>query len=165
MAKSAECNSARQQIKNLRYTVGLIACLALSVGSLFAQQPRTNNVRFLAVDVFVDSKGQPLAAYQLEFTVTNGNAKIVGIEGGEHPAFREAPHYDAKAMQQERVIMATFSTKPVNQLPTSKTRVATVHLQIIGTTMPTFESKIQTAADDQGNKILVETTSEERKTR
>jgi hypothetical protein len=143
----------------------LIITLLLSGFVLFAQQPATNTVRFLAVDVFVDSKGTPLGAYQLEFSVTNGNAKIVGIEGGEHSAFREPPHYDPKAMQQERVIMAAFSTQPVSQLPSSKTRVATVHLQIIGTTIPTFEARVQTAADEQGNKILVETASEERKTR
>ena len=51
-----------------------------------------------------------LAAYQIEFSVTNILTKIVGIEGGQHPAFREPPFYDPKAMQQERVIIAAFST-------------------------------------------------------
>src|SRR5262245_59605150 len=73
--------------------------------------------RFRAVDIYVDSGSAPLAAYQLEFSVTNQVAKIVGIEGGDHEAFREPPFYDPKAIQQERVILAAFSTQASEQLP------------------------------------------------
>src|SRR5438552_2611435 len=67
--------------------------------------------RFGAMDIFIDSGSTPLAAYQIEIAATNGLAKIVGIEGGEHPAFQQPPFYDPKAMQHDRVILAGFSTE------------------------------------------------------
>src|SRR5258708_11805614 len=77
-----------------------------------AQQPadEEGRSRFCAVDIFVDSGSTPLAAYQLSFAVTNGLAKIVGIEGGEHAAFRQPPFYDPKAIQNEIAILASFNT-------------------------------------------------------
>jgi len=58
---------------------------------LLAQQPapEEGRSRFCAVDIYVDAGSTPLAAYQLAFAATNGVARIVGIEGGEHPAFRQ----------------------------------------------------------------------------
>ena len=134
---------------------------------LFAQQPadEEGHGRFRAVDIYVDSKGAPLAAYQLEFSATNGVVKIVGVEGGEHPAFREAPFYDPKAIQQERVIIAAFSTASRDQLPAGKTRVATIHLQITGSEEARFELKLHTAGDAQGNRIQATASFEERKVR
>src|SRR6267142_3694254 len=80
---------------------------------LFAQQraDEEGRSRFRAVDIFIDPKGAPLAAWQIEFAATNGVAKIVGIEGGEAEPFRNPPFYDPKAMQGERVIIAAFSTE------------------------------------------------------
>ncbi len=163
---SAECNSAIRQIGNLRYLVGLFALLAFSPsGSLFAQSNATNatTVRFLAVDIFVDSQGKPLAAYQLEFSVTNNVAKIVGIEGGEHTAFAEPPFYDPQAMQRERVIIAAFSTEPADRLPTGPTRVATIHLQFGNTAKPQFNLTLHTAADADGRRLTVSARLEERR--
>lgn len=129
----------------------LLALLLAFCGQLFAQS--TNTIRFQAVEIFADSQAAALAAYQLEFAVTSGNAKIVGIEGGEHPTFAEAPFYDPKAIQHERVILAAFSTQPADKLPTGKTRVATIHLQISGADELKFETKLTTAASSAGNKI------------
>jgi hypothetical protein len=146
---------------------GAVAVLVAAIlgPQLFAQQPATNSpaVRFQAVDIYVDSKDAPLAVYQLEFSVTNGVAKIVGIEGGEHPAFAEPPFYDPKAMQHERVILAAFSTEPADKLPVGKTRVATIHLQTGGPTPVQFETRLQTAADSKGNQISGDVAVEERK--
>lgn len=131
---------------------------------LFAQQPVEEPlVRFRAVDIYVDSANTPLAAYQLEFTVTNGVAKIVGIEGGAPLAFHEPPFYDPKAIQEERVIIAAFSTERPEHLPNGKTRVATIHLQTTGTEPPVFRLKLETAADSNGNRIPVTTTAQEEK--
>ena len=113
------------------------------------------------MDVFVDSKDKPLAAYQLEFNATSGDVKIVGIEGGEHAAFAEAPFYDPKAMQHERVILAAFSI--TEKLPRGRTRVATIHIQVSGTTDPRFELKLQIAADASGNEFPAKTSFAERK--
>ena len=133
---------------------------------LHAQQPAIEEgpSRFRAVDIYVDSGSTPLAAYQLEFAATNGVARIVGIEGGEAPAFRQPPFYDPKALQHERVIIASFSTASATDLPTGKTRVATIHYQTTDTRPPQFALKLQTAGDTQGNKISVQASFVERKT-
>jgi hypothetical protein len=133
---------------------------------LLAQQPadEEGRSRFCAVDIFIDSGSTPLAAYQLVFSVTNGIAKIVGIEGGEHPAFSQPPFYDPKAIQHERVIIAGFSTAPAAGLPAGKTRVATIHFQTTGTRLPQFELKLQTAGDVQGKKISAQASFEPKKT-
>jgi hypothetical protein len=132
---------------------------------LFAQQPadEEGRSRFRAVDIFIDSKGAPLAAWQIEFAATNGVVKIVGIEGGETEPFRNPPFYDPKAIQNDRVIIAAFSTEGGSKLPVGRTRVATIHLQIIGSVEPQFELRVQTAADSEGKKISVEASFEERK--
>jgi hypothetical protein len=139
----------------------LLLLILAYCGQLFAQS--TNTIRFQPVEIFADAHTNTLAAYQLEFTVTSGTAKIVGIEGGEHPAFAEAPFYDPKAIQQERVILAAFSTLPADKLPTGKTRVATIHLQISGTDELKFETKLTTAANSQGKKIAATISATEKR--
>jgi len=141
-----------------------IFCFGLAAG-LLAQQPapEESRSRFGAVDIYVDSGSTPLAAYQLEFAATNGLARIVGIEGGEPAAFREPPFYDPKAIQHQRVILASFSTAAAADLPTGKTRVATVHYQTTDTQPPRFELKLQTAGDAQGTRISAEASFMERK--
>jgi hypothetical protein len=140
----------------------IAAFLLLSVFQLFAQAT-DSAIRFRTVDLYVDTKDKSLAAYQLEFTAGGANAKIVGIEGGEHPAFSEAPFYDPKAMQQERVILAAFSTKPAAGLPKGKTRVATLHLQTRGTEELELTVKLQAAAGPNGETVKAETSVQERK--
>lgn len=152
-----------------RYLLSGAAVFAIGFGllSLHAQEVEAGgaSVRFRTVDIYVESKGKPLAAYQLEFSVTNGNAKIVGIEGGETPAFSEPPFYDPKAMQQDRVIIAAFCTETATVLPKGITRVATIHLQISGKAEPEFELKLQTAADADGHRIPAQANTRERQTK
>lgn len=144
--------------------LGLLLALFLAIGDLCAQPAATNApVRFRAVDIFVDSGETPLAAYQLEFAVTNVSANIIGIEGGEHPVFAQPPFYDPKGMQHERAIIAAFSTEAADKLPKGKTRVATIHIQTSGKTEPRFETTLQTAADANGGRIEVTANSVERK--
>ncbi len=140
----------------------LLWCVAFT-REVVAQFPTTNTaVHFHPVEVFVDSKEQPLAAYQIEFAVTNGSAKIVGIEGGAHAAFAQPPFYDPKAMQHERVIIAAFSMEPADKLPKGKIRVATIHLQTEGAAELKPALHLQTAARPDGSKLEAEVTSEER---
>jgi hypothetical protein len=115
------------------------------------------------MDVFVDAGAKSLAAYQLEFKAVGGQVRIVGIEGGEHAAFKEPAFYDSKAMQQERVILAAFST--ARNLPVGKTRVATIHLQITGETKPEWTAKLVTIADASGKRIAATVEVKERTTR
>lgn len=128
---------------------------------LWAQLTNTNSVEFRSVAVFLVSTNAPLAAYQLQFNVISDGAKIVGIEGGEHPAFAGPPFYDPEAMQHERVILAAFSTNSAPQLPAGRTRMATVHLQVRRGEELKFTTKLDAAADANGNKLTVGIVIEE----
>ena len=105
-------------------------------------------MRFSHVDVFLDTAGQSLAAYQCEITATAGDVTLVGIEGGEHPAFRQPPYYDPKALGQKRIILGAFNTGA--DLPRGRTRVARLLVQIRGTTPAAFDTKVQVAASPDG---------------
>jgi hypothetical protein len=111
------------------------------------------NVRFGYVDVYIDPRGTPLAAYQFELKVASGDVKIVGIEGGEHNAFREPPYYDPAALMNGRVILAAFNTGA--DLPATKTRVARVHVRIAGAEQPQYSISMEAAADASGRPIAV----------
>lgn len=120
-------------------------------------------VHFRTVDIYVNAGGKPLAAYQVEFRAKRGNVKIVGIEGGADAVFKEPPYYDAKAMQQERVIIAAFSTETEAKLPKEKTRVASIHVEVTGEENPDYAVTLTVAAGSNGNKISAEATFAERK--
>ena len=136
----------------------LTAILFLLVGSAIGQEPAAGTFR--AVDLFVDSGNQPLAAYQLSFAAAD--AKIVGIEGGEHSAFAEPPYYDPKAMQDNRVIVAAFNTASPGQLPRGRTRIATIHLQTPASAVKKYELKVEAAAMPAGESITVKAEAVER---
>ena len=108
-------------------------------------------VRFEAVDVYVDAGARGLAAYQFELSDQEGRITIVGIEGGEHTAFKKPPYYDPKALRNNRVIIAAFTTG--DDLPAGKTRVATVHVQVTAATDPDYQLKLIVAAGADGTEI------------
>src|SRR5215208_5993286 len=151
-------------MKPPRWMLVGILWFGLAAG-LFAQEPagEEGRVRFNAIDIYVDSGSTPLAAYQLEFAATNGNAAIVGIEGGDPGVFHEPPLYDPAAMQHQRVIIASFSTAFVGDLPSGKTRVATIHMRVDGAQAPQFAVKLVTAANSEGKKISAVASFDERK--
>ena len=136
----------------------LLIILALLCLQTFAPAEEHTATRFTYVDVYIDSKDKPLAAWQLEFSA-GASVAIVGIEGGEHPAFKEPPYYDPAAMSHERVILAAFST--ARDLPTGRTRVARIHLQITGDVKPRYQAKPTTAAGSDGKAIPVTVSVQE----
>jgi hypothetical protein len=138
----------------------LIAILFLIVGPATGQGPVA--VTFRAVDLFVDSGNRPLAAYQLSFACSDANAKIVGIEGGEHRAFAEPPYYDPKAMQSNRVVVAAFNITSQEQLPHGRTRIATIHLQTSGNALRKYDLNVEAAATPVGEAITVRAEAAER---
>lgn len=85
--------------------------------------------RFQAVDVFVDSGGTPLAAYQVEAFYDPRRVQILGLEGGEREGFREAPHYDAAGMTGGRIIIAAFVDSD-GKASAGRQRVARLHLRL-----------------------------------
>lgn len=132
--------------------LGLLAVGATLVG----QEPA--GLRFSAVDIYVDSGADPLAAYQIELKDPARSVHITGIEGGEHASFEEPPFYDPKAMRNDRVVLAAFST--VADLPTGRTRVARVHFQVRGEAEPTFELRLVTAAKRDGSALEAKVSSD-----
>ncbi|HUT32359.1 MAG TPA: hypothetical protein VNE39_02675 [Planctomycetota bacterium] len=108
-------------------------------------------VRFAAVEVFIDSGEQALAAWQFELAAERGDVKIVGIEGGEHPAFKSPPYYDPAAMQHDRVVVAAFNTG--TELPKGRTRIARIHVQIAGDVQPEYAIRLETAGGPDGRRI------------
>ncbi len=159
-------------------TIGILLTLCL-VPPLLAYVPARGTkyasgqkVRFTAVHIYLDAGDKPLAAYQFELVCSvpvrayspgEDNAsrrhyerqiKIVGVEGGAHPAFKEAPYYDPAALMNDRIIIAAFNTG--SDLPHGRTRIATIHLQILGDAEPQYELKLVTVADDNGQRIPAE---------
>jgi hypothetical protein len=117
-----------------------------------------SGVRFAPLHIYIDSGNKSLAAYQFELKAVAGQIKIVGVEGGRHEAFKEAPYYDPAALAKDRIIIAAFSTG--SDLPKGRTRIATIHLQIIGGTEPQYELKLTVAGDADAKEIPAEITFE-----
>jgi len=131
------------------FTSVLIALLSTDIGRAGRVIPP--KVRFAPLHIYLDSENQMLAAYQFELNAIKGQVKIVGVEGGEHKAFREAPYYDPEALAKDRIIIAAFNTGKA--LPKGRTRVATLHLQIISNIEPEYELKLIVSADANGREL------------
>jgi hypothetical protein len=136
----------------------IIILLSMSVVvPVLAFQSETNHseiqpkVRFAPVHIYLDSGNKQLAAYQFELKAAAGQIKIVGVEGGQHQAFNQAPYYDPAALANDRIIIAAFDTG--SELPKGRTRIATIHLQIIGDAEPDYDLKLIVAADADANEI------------
>jgi hypothetical protein len=114
----------------------------------------TMPVSFRSVHVLVDPHAYALAAYQIELFADPSRVTLVGIEGGEHLAFNAPPYYDLAALNHNRVILAAFSTS--SDLPTTKTRVATLHVRVIGDDPVTWSAKLITAADATGQTLAAD---------
>lgn len=123
----------------------LLAALAMLGASVTGSHAQ----RYQPVYVYIDTGDEPLAAYQLEVTV-DGDAMIVGVEGGDSPAFAAAPHYDPKALAGGRIIIADLDVG--TDLPRGRTRVATLHMRESGAT-PTYHVALQVAANADGSPI------------
>jgi hypothetical protein len=117
--------------------------------------PKGEGVRFEAIDIFVDSGAMPLAAYQVEVRAVAGDVKLVGVEGGDHAAYKDPPRYDPKALHdgqfKERIIVAAFSTGA--ELPSGRVRVARLHVQVSGAEGPEYVVKLMAAGAADGHRI------------
>lgn len=139
----------------------LTICLVISVLAQPSHQEEISaqpSVYFAPLHIYVDSGNQSLAAFQFELKAVTGQIKIVGVEGGEHAAFKQPPYYDPAALANDRIIIAAFSTS--NDLPTDRSRVATVHLQIIGDIQPKYKLSLMVAVNADGEKIPAKITFE-----
>jgi hypothetical protein len=128
--------------RRLRVGLGALLLVAASAGGSPAQ-------RFQPLGVYIDSGDAPLAAYQVEVTA-DGDAMIVGVEGGDVPAFAAPPHYDPRALAGNRIIIADLDVG--TDLPRGRTRVATLHTRETGAP-PTYHVTLQAAATADGTPI------------
>lgn len=127
-------------------------------------QSEGQSVTFAAFDVFIEPRGEALAAYQVEVRAEVGAAagsiKIVGIEGGEGAAFADAPYYDVRAMQSERAIIGALARDLGAGATKVRTRVARIHVMAEGITgkldVNQLSVKLQVAGDPQGRSIGAE---------
>lgn len=101
---------------------------------------------FQAHDVWLEST-VPFASYQVTVVATlpasGGVVRLVGVEGGEHPLFSEAPVFDPAALNDgsftlrgrpaARVTIAALTVEQdASRLPSGDVRVARLHLEITG---------------------------------
>jgi hypothetical protein len=131
--------------------LSLVAPLLAAVPARGPRYPSGQRVRFVPVHIYLDSGDKPLAAYQFELTARTGQVKIVGVEGGDHPAFRAAPYYDPAALMNDRIIIAAFNTG--RDLPHGRTHIATIHLQILGDADFECEPILAVAVDAEGYNL------------
>lgn len=151
--------NASIRTRRWRATLGLLCVMLLMTSSRVATPQvaaPVGAVRFRALEVFIDSGDKPLAAYQFEVKARAGHVMLVGLEGGEHAAFAAEPYYDKAALlggdaAGDRIIVAAFNAGA--DLPQGKTRVARLHVQFAGDVEPTFETKLQAAADGDGAAV------------
>lgn len=140
--------------KLILLTLLLAAPLPFMAGAAHLQpaaEEAPTSVRFTAIDITLDPMGQPLGAWQLNVAAIADGVTIVGIEGGDHPAYADAPYYDPAAIQRNRAIIAAYSTDA--DLPIATTRAARIHLMIEGDQRPDFSVTLTTAADALGEPL------------
>lgn len=113
------------------------------------------DVRFAAVDIFLDSP-EPVAAWQFELADRHGTMKVVGVEQGESPAFERVPYYDREAVRRgtaDRIIVADYSLADAGELPTGRSRIATIHLMLSGDRDADFNLQLVTATTYDGEAM------------
>jgi hypothetical protein len=138
-----------------------VAAFAASFG-LVAQQLAA--ARFAVVDVYVDTTA-PLAAWQFELRERHGEMQVVGVENGDSRAYPDAPYFDRAAVDRgaaDRIIVASFSSRPAAELPVGRARVATVHVRLTGSASPDYQLQLVAAGAADGRPIDAKITLDTR---
>lgn len=134
-----------------RHLLAMAIGLALIAQSRAISQPRVE-YHMAVVKITIDSGDAPLGAYQFQIRDPNDEVQFVGVENGEHPAYRKAPYYDSKEMSRSnRLIVAAYSI--ADDLPTGPTRVATIHVVYTKPNAPELIVDLVTTTDANGNEI------------
>ena len=124
--------------------------------------------RFAAVDVFVNSGDQPLAAFQFELRAKSGLITVVGVEEGEHDALQgDCFYFDRPVIglgQSNRVIVGAFTTAQADALARGKQCVATIHVMIDSADQPVYDVQLEAAATNDGRSIPAELSTLQGKT-
>jgi hypothetical protein len=138
--------------------LALGAALAICLPAAARSPEPAPTVRFAALDIYLDCR-TPVAAWQFELGERHGLMMVVGVENGESAAFERAPYYDREAVEHgraDRVIVADFSLQPAEKLPVGRTRIATIHVQLVGDQAPDYQLRLLAAGDSAGRPIDAE---------
>ena len=122
-----------------------------------------NAAELTVYDVYLDPVGEPLAAYQVWIGDEQQTAKIIRVEGGEHPAFKEPPFHDTQALQTSVIKLAAFALEPAEKLPKTKTRIASLHVRSEEGKPPNFTIRLEASAAPGGRKIAANASILQRK--
>lgn len=113
--------------------------------------PSASVSRFAFVDAYIDSGNVPLAAYQFELSASGPGVTLVGVEGGDAPAFAEPPYYDPQANLQNRIIIAAYNTG--SDLPRGRSRVARIMVRLSGASHANWSAKLDVAASSDAKPV------------
>lgn len=130
--------------------VTAILCMLCLLAPAGPDGPPSAEGGFAVWDIRLDSGDVAVAAWQVELAGEGDDFRIVGIEGGDHAAFREPPHYDPRALQGGRVVLAAFDTGA--ELPAGDHRVASVHVHSQQGALPPT-ARLIVAADAEGRRV------------
>ena len=134
----------------MRRLTWLTLALALLIcANADAARPRV----FGTIVITIDSQGQQLAGWQLRADFGKSDARIVGIEGGAHPAFAEPPYYDPAALNGGEIVLAALGAH--EELPNGPTVVAVIHVEHDRSGLPPLEIGEVVAVGADGNEIAV----------
>ena len=139
-----------------RSRIVLLCATALCAAPPVLPQSQGIGVRFTTVDIYLQTE-EPVAAWQFQLRESSGRMRVVGVENGDSAAFGEAPYYDLVAVgggTAERVIVADYSLNPPAELPSGRTRVATVHVRIEGPNDPDYVLNLMAAGGADGAPIV-----------
>lgn len=141
----------------------LICCVALAVERAPRRAPApapaaqgdapAGQVRFETLDIWLDSNGHPLTAYQVEMRYDKTRVKIVGVEGGDCRAFNPAPYYDPMGLSEGRIIIGAFTTTH-EDAPIGRMRVARLHLRVAGSGEHYGPVRLMAAASPGGERLI-----------
>lgn len=84
----------------------------MPVFSAFSDEP-SSGLHFFSIDLLLSTEeAEELAAFQIELFQENENNpyQLVGVEGGNIAGFEKPPHYDLKAINGHRVILAAIKS-------------------------------------------------------
>ena len=113
---------------------------------LFSLNAAPQDGTFYALDVYIDTGGTPLAAFQFEVISTG---KIVGVENADFSD--KAPYHDPDALKGGRIIVAAFTTE--EDPPAGRVRVARLHMYFSGVGKPDDKAEIIVTATPGGERM------------
>jgi len=138
-----------------RVPAGVLACLCVMAAAAVVSADdadRPAGFRVQTIPIVIDSKGKPLAAWQVYITADGGTFRVTGM-ASSYPAFAQTPLYDRQSQRGEndRLIVANVTLAPPGELPTGPTQVATVTVMTKGD--PKYDIKLIVATDHKARHI------------